>query len=115
MTENKRRMGECFENIAKQYITEIGYKVIYSNFFCKAGEIDIVALYEDMLVFIEVKYRSTDRYGLPEEAVDYRKQQKIRKSALYFMTKYNYSENTRVRFDVIAILDKQIKHIKDAF
>ena len=112
---NKREQGSHYETMAAEYLKNKGYEIILQNFFSKNGEIDIIAKYTDTLVFCEVKYRSNTRYGLPEEAVDYRKQDKIRKTAAYYLYRNNFPVETRVRFDVIAVLGEKITHIEDAF
>lgn len=112
---NTRDTGSHYEQMAADYLTGMGYEIITMNYLCKNGEIDIIARDGNTLVFCEVKYRSSSRYGLPEEAVDYRKQAKIRKSAAYYMYSNKYSDSIMVRFDVIAFLNNHITHIKDAF
>jgi putative endonuclease len=112
---NKREQGSHYETMAAEYLKNKGYEIITQNFFSKNGEIDIIAKDTDTLVFCEVKYRSNTRYGLPEEAVDYRKQDKIRKTAAYYLYRNNFPVETRVRFDVIAVLGEKITHIEDAF
>ena len=112
---NKREQGSHYETMAAEYLKNKGYEIILQNFFSKNGEIDIIAKDTDNLVFCEVKYRSNTRYGLPEEAVDYRKQDKIRKTAAYYLYRNNFPVETRVRFDVIAVLGEKITHIEDAF
>lgn len=115
MTENNRKTGANYEELAAGYLTNQGIKILALNFRAKTGEIDIIAMDNTTLVFCEVKYRSNTKFGYPEEAVDYRKQAKIRKTAMYYMMSEHYSENMPVRFDVISILGTKIKHIKDAF
>ena len=112
---NKREQGSHYETMAAEYLKNKGYEIISQNFFSKNGEIDIIAKDTDTIVFCEVKYRSNTRYGLPEEAVDYRKQDKIRKTAAYYLYRNNFPVETRVRFDVIAVLGEKITHIEDAF
>ena len=112
---NKREQGSHYETMAAEYLKNKGYEIITQNFFSKNGEIDIIAKDTDTIVFCEVKYRSNTRYGLPEEAVDYRKQDKIRKTAAYYLYRNNFPVETRVRFDVIAVLGEKITHIEDAF
>ena len=112
---NKREQGSHYATMAAEYLKNKGYEIISQNFFSKNGEIDIIAKDTDTLVFCEVKYRSNARYGLPEEAVDYRKQDKIRKTAAYYLYRNNFPVETRVRFDVIAVLGEKITHIEDAF
>ena len=64
---------------------------------------------------MEVKYRKNARNGYPEEAVDTRKQKKIRETAAYYVYKNRIPEYTPMRFDVVAVLDGEFKLIKDAF
>lgn len=92
------------------------YKIIERNFAVHTGEIDIIAKKGDVLVFVEVKYRENTEKGLPREAVDLRKQQKIRRTAQHYMLRNNINpEKTDIRFDVIEIIGKDIEHLKAAF
>ena len=79
------------------------------------GEIDIIAKDGDYLVFIEVKYRSSSKEGHPTEAVNFAKQRRITKTALYYCAVNGISEYTPMRFDVISILDDDIKLYENAF
>ena len=81
----------------------------------KVGEIDIIAKEDQTLVFVEVKYRKDDKKGYPAQAVDQRKQQKIRKSAMIYLKKNHLSFEQPIRFDVVEILGKKIRVIKHAF
>ena len=107
-------LGNIGEEVAKNYLKRQGYKIIQTNFKNKIGEIDIVAYDKDILVFVEVKYRKTSIFGLPREAVDNRKQQKIRAVAMGYINKYKLHD-TPCRFDVLEILDNEITLIKDCF
>ena len=113
--ENKREKGRQYELLAAEYLKNKGYLIIEQNFLAKTGEIDLIAKDDNTLVFCEVKYRTTEAFGLPQEAVDYKKQLKIRKTAAYYLYKNGYPEEQQVRFDVIGILKDKINHIKDAF
>ena len=115
MTENKRQTGSFYEDKAAEYLESIGYDILCRNFYGKGGEIDIVAKDNETLVFVEVKYRSSVRSGFPEEAVDYRKQYRIRKTAMLYIARNGKSFDCPIRFDVISILGTKITHIKDAF
>ena len=100
---NKRVVGDFFENLACSYIKEQGGKIIQRNYRALRGEIDIIAKDGKYLCFIEVKYRTNDRYGEPEAAVDIRKQKQICKiSSLYLISKYNSLE-IPIRYDVVAV------------
>ncbi len=112
---NRREIGTQQELLAADYLKKKGYDIYCMNFRCKTGEIDIIAKDGDYLVFCEVKYRATATYGYPEEAVDYYKQNTIRRVSQFYMLKNNIDMNTPVRFDVIAILGGKLKHIRNAF
>lgn len=112
---NKRQVGFDKEKAASAYLENSGYRIIQKNFYCKAGEIDIVAEDDGYLCFIEVKYRENAENGFPEEAVDIRKARKITRSAIFYMTRYGIPEDYPVRFDVVSILGKEINVIKNAF
>lgn len=112
---NKRVIGDSEEILAVQYLEERGYTVIDRNFRCKMGEIDIVASNEGYLVFIEVKYRSSLKYGDPAQAVNIKKQRTIYKVAQFYILKNNISQSTPVRFDVVTIVGNEINIIKNAF
>ena len=115
MTVNKRTIGADKEQLAAEYLIDNGYTVLERNFRSRTGEIDIIASKDNYLVFIEVKYRSSNRYGAAIEAVNYKKQQTIRKVASYYLaTKYN-SCDIPCRFDVLGIDGGAITHIKNAF
>jgi putative endonuclease len=116
---NNKAFGAFGESIATDYLSENGYRVIERNFSCRSGEIDIIALHGDTVAFIEVKTRSSERFGLPSEAVSTAKQRKIVKTALYYLQK-NRLLDYMCRFDVIEIISdvessRRINLIQDAF
>ncbi|WP_029321780.1 YraN family protein [Butyrivibrio sp. AE3004] len=100
---NKRETGTYYENLACEYIMENGAEILLRNFRSKKGEIDIVAKDGRYLIFIEVKYRTTSRYGTAEAAVNYRKQKVICRVSDYYMKRFGIDVGTPVRYDVIAI------------
>jgi putative endonuclease len=112
---NKRQVGFNNEHEAVLFLQNSGYVIKETNFYCKAGEIDIIAENEGYLCFIEVKYRESDVNGLPEEAVDFKKARRITRSAIFYMTRHGIPDDFPVRFDVVAILGKEIKVYKNAF
>lgn len=111
---NKRQVGGEYESLAASYLEGKGYTILERNYRNRYGEIDIIARTGDTLVFVEIKYRSSTSCGNPEEAVDYRKQKRISKVAMYYYTFGGYGE-LDCRFDVIAILEGEIRHIENAF
>ncbi|WP_026526637.1 YraN family protein [Butyrivibrio sp. VCD2006] len=100
---NKRQTGSYYEDLACDYLAENGARVVARNFRSKRGEIDIVARDDKYLVFIEVKYRTSSRFGEAEEAVDPRKQRVICRVSDFYRKRYGIGENFAIRYDVIAI------------
>ena len=112
---NNRRQGNDFEKLAANYLKEQGMLILKQNFYCKMGEVDIIAKDGDYLVFVEVKYRKTAKKGAAVEAVGFNKMRKISRVADYYMYSHRLSAVTNVRFDVVAIEEGHLKHIKNAF
>ena len=109
--------GKKSEIIASEFLKEKGFKIIELNHKNKIGEIDIIAKDKDYLVFVEVKARTTRAFGDPLEAVNFKKQQKIRNVARLYLIKTR-NINANCRFDVVSILGKddfEISHIENAF
>lgn len=115
MGQNNRQKGTLYEEKAKEYLLQKGYQILEQNFRIQSGEIDIIAMEGEILCFIEVKYRTTNAYGTPLEAVDFHKQTQIRKTAKYYLTKHGGNEWTPCRFDVIGFEGETITHIENAF
>lgn len=114
MGQNKRVIGSTYERLAGEYLENQGYEIIEYNVFSRPGEIDIVAKDGEYIVFVEVKYRSDDRYGQPLEAVSISKQRTISKCALSYLKKHRLWD-VPVRFDVVGILENEITLVKNAF
>ncbi len=112
---NKRTLGEEYEKTAGEYIKSLGYEIIEYNYRCHYGEIDIIAMDKCDLVFIEVKFRHSGKFGTPFEAVNRHKQNTIMKTATYYMLENDIQENTYIRFDIVGIEDDNIVLIKNAF
>ena len=113
---NKRKIGKAWENAAVSFLKDKGYSILCVNYRTRYSEIDIIAQDAHFLVFIEVKYRRNARSGNPLEAVDHKKQQRICRAAVSYMSENGYDmEKTFVRFDVIGIMGRRIEHIEGAF
>ncbi len=112
---NRRSVGMQMEQLAKEHLENSGCTVIGQNFRCACGEIDLIARDGAELVFAEVKYRRSHAYGLPEQAVTAEKQRKIRRVAEWYLQVRHFSQETSVRFDVIAIDSEQIRWYRNAF
>lgn len=112
---NKRAIGTAYEKTAGAYLETLSYKILEYNFRDRRGEIDIVARDGRCFVFVEVKYRKDGRSGVPFEAVNYRKQRTICRTARYYLLKNHLSMDTPCRFDVVSIQGNKIELIKNAF
>jgi putative endonuclease len=95
-------LGRTGERLAAEELVRRGYRILEQNFRCCHGEIDLVAEDEHDLIFVEVKTRRGNVYGLPEEAVTYRKRQKIVQVASYYLDLHACSERSW-RIDVVAV------------
>jgi len=104
----KQNSGAQSETIALKYLSKQGLKLKKRNFSCKMGEIDLIMHDKEVLVFIEVKMRSTQEYGGALSAVTYKKQQRIKKASLFYLKQYG-TEPPKCRFDVVAIDGNQTK------
>lgn len=112
---NKRTVGQEQEHRVETFLEEKGYKILERNYRCPQGEIDLIACHDGYLVFVEVKYRKTQRKGTPEEAVDNRKQKKISRAALWYLMEHKMPDETPCRFDVAAATPEEIRIYQDAF
>jgi putative endonuclease len=97
-----KEVGTRGEDFAVRYLTARGYRIHSRNFRCRLGEIDIVAEEQGKLVFVEVKTRHGDRYGLPQEAVTPAKQERLRRLAQYYLSVKRITDRP-CRFDVLAL------------
>lgn len=99
---DKKVIGNIGESIACKYLQNIGYIILEKNFYCKQGEIDIIAKDKNEVIFIEVKTRSNICYGRPRESVTKYKKEHILKSTKYYLYLHNLN-NAFIRFDVIEV------------
>lgn len=112
---NKRKLGDEYELRAVKYLEGKGYRILNRNFRAYYGEIDIVAHDGKYLVFVEVKYRRSGKYGYSAEAVGKKKQEIIYKVAMYYINLHRQWCDMPCRFDVIAIDNDSVEHIENAF
>lgn len=112
---NTKILGATGEEKAAEFLKGKGYKILETNFSNKIGEIDIIAKDKEFVVFVEVKARSTKAFGLPSEAVNFFKQQKIRKVSLSYLKSKKMLGKIQCRFDVVEVLGDEIRHIMNAF
>jgi putative endonuclease len=114
----KKDKGKIGEDIAVKFLSRKGYKILKRNYRYGHGEIDIIAMDKDVLIFVEVRVKFSDKFGSPEDSVTIKKREQLKKIASAFiqMNEMNFSE---CRFDVIGITFKDgkfnINHIVNAF
>jgi putative endonuclease len=115
------RLGQRGEILAAEYLEKLGYRICARNYRTKVGEIDLIAIDENTLVFCEVKTRNSTSFGQPFEAVTSKKQITIQKIAEYFIAVNEAMLDgiSETRFDVVSILcnsdDVEIVLLKNAF
>lgn len=113
------RLGDRGENVAAIHLESRGFQILERQHRGHYGEVDLIALDKDTIVFVEVKTRASVAAGDPTEAVDRVKQRKITRSALGYLKQKGWLER-RARFDVVAILwdgggQPTLKHYRNAF
>ena len=111
---NTRKRGSGYEQVAADFLMKQGYEILEMNYRIRQGEIDIIAREGGYIVFVEVKYRAKGEADALS-AVDFRKQRKISRVALTYITRHRLSQYTPYRFDVIAVTDEGCNLIKNAF
>ena len=112
---NKRETGAVYEERAAAYLIQHGFQILEKNFYCRQGEIDLVGIHGEYLVFVEVKYRKSKGKGLPEEAVTAAKQKKICRASDFYRSRNRHFFRYQVRYDVVAILGEEISWYQNAF
>ena len=111
-------LGRLGESLAKTHLEQAGYEILDENWTHGKAEIDLIAYKDKVIIFAEVKTRTGNAFGEPEDFVDARKQRLLVEAADEYI--YLMEHEGEVRFDIISILfDKTdnytLKHIEDAF
>ena len=114
---NNKIFGDQGELIAINHLIDKGYEILESNWRVGRLEVDIIAMDDDTLVFIEVKTRNTSYFGFPENAVNNKKQRFLTNAANAYIHQRNLANENR--FDIMSIIIEndqfELEHIKDAF
>lgn len=114
---DKIKKGKQGEALAAEFLETKGFEIIARNYRHKHYEIDLIVKKNNWLIFVEVKMRSSDAYGYPEDFVDYKKAKNIINGAEEYTYQQNWNGN--IRFDIVSIREQQgereIVHIEDAF
>jgi len=118
LTKERLSLGRFGEDLAFTEIKGLGYKKIIRNYRCPLGEVDLIAVDGDTLVFIEVKTRKGRSLAYAKEAVNAKKRRQLSKVALFYM-KSNKLNGAKARFDVVAVSlaggEQQVEVIRNAF
>jgi len=112
------QLGQKGEDLASQFLENIGYEILDRNWVYKKAELDIIAKKDQRLIFVEVKTRSGKAFGQPEEFVTTRKQCLMERAAAEYI--YLMNHQGEIRFDIVSILFNYseqfvLRHIEDAF
>ncbi len=111
---NYRLKGKKAEDIACSFLQRNGLKVVDRNYQCRYGEIDLIMQDSDTLVFVEVRFRNSSKYGDAAETVDKNKRRKLIFTANHYLQRTTFDQP--VRFDVVALAPEQSPQwICDAF
>ncbi len=119
MSFERKKLGRAGEDRAARHLEKQGYRILERNYRAPSGEIDLIAMHQGELVFVEVKTRTNEAFGAPELAVNPRKQQRMVKAALGYI-RYKNLHQVPCRFDIVAITgtpegELEIEHFINAF
>ena len=110
-------LGNRGEALAEKYLLDIGYQILERNWRFSRAEVDLIAKDGEVLVFVEVKTRSSDIFGKPEESITPKKEALLKDAAAVYMEQIGHE--WEIRFDIVSILikgsDYAIEYFKDAF
>lgn len=108
MKPSTKKVGDWGEDLAAEELEKAGYKIIDRNFRTRFGEIDIIAEDGDTLIFVEVKAKSSIKYGTPAEMITKTKQHKLKLMSEYYISEKNYKGPWRI--DAVTILGDKFTH-----
>lgn len=108
-----KQIGDYFETKAKEFYIKNNYECLSENYRYGRREIDLIFKKNDLLIFVEVKYRNSMTFGYPEDWVDQKKQTLLEECADFFIEEYNWFGN--IRFDIVAYLKKKNKAERKIF
>ena len=107
--------GRWAERKAYFYLKRKHYRLLEKNFRSRFGEIDLIMQKRSLIIFVEVRYRSTESHGTPADTVTAKKQRKIRLTAECFLIKHRLYDQVNCRFDVIEISPRNLQWHPNAF
>lgn len=108
----RQATGNLGEKLAAEFLKKRGYHILQANYRCPEGEVDIVARWQDCLVFVEVRTKRSQKYGSPEESITLAKMDKLRRVAAHYRQTHSDSPASW-RIDVVAIeIDRQNRPLR---
>lgn len=111
---NRKSTGAWGERLAQDFLKKKGYHILETNYRCREGEIDIVAMHQNCLVFVEVRTKSNLEFGSPEESITAAKKGHMRRSAQHYLIQQNQSPDSW-RIDLVAVemdLNNKLRRIE---
>jgi putative endonuclease len=118
MTAASQALGEAGERIAEAWLVQRGWRILERRFRNGHRDLDLVAEQGGTIAFVEVKTRQGNEFGHPIEAVDWRKQRELGRSAAVWIARHGHAEQM-FRFDVVGVLIKggsvRVRHVENAF
>jgi len=115
---SRAEVGAWGEEVAARYLEDKGYKILARHFTHRIGEIDIVAAKDGRIIFVEVKTRTSSRFGSPEDAIGWSKQEKLRRTSEVYMLKHRL-HNVPRQIDSVAVMydrmskETTIRHLEN--
>lgn len=102
MKAEKRKVGQLGESLARDYLKRKGYRILEQNYRTRYAEIDLVARQKDVLVFVEVRTKVGERFGTPEETLNWKKLQQVKRNAFSYASRVKWNKLYRV--DAVCII-----------
>lgn len=120
MSDARKQLGNHGEDLALAHLEALGMNLIDRNYRWRGGEIDLIMYDDKVLVFVEVRSKTSKIHGAPLETIDYKKRRQIEKCARQYLACKKISDNVCCRFDAVGVLvladgRAEIKHVSDAF
>ena len=103
MARRSRHVGKHWEQVAADYLRARGLVILERGYYCRLGELDVIALDSDTLVVVEVRYRSRRNYGSAIESVTWHKRQRILRATRHYLMRHPARAAMPLRFDIVAI------------
>jgi putative endonuclease len=114
MSRSRLDKGAKGEQIAVEFLQNLGYEILHRNLRLSHYEIDVICRDQNCLVFVEVKHALGEKYGHPAAWIDDRKQEKLRQAAQMYIDKHHI-KGMDIRFDAITITKGEVEHYPNAF